>query len=286
MPVLLKVNRNLMAYDVFQHLEQLKRLLESNIPFVVVTMVDIRGSAPQIQGAKAIVTANGVVSGTIGGGKIEAQAISRSQEMLASQQPRGCEFEVWNLQTDIGMTCGGEVKLFFEPHLSNDWELAIFGAGHIAQAVIPLLLGMNCRITWVDQRAEWLARGPEHAKLRKVQCENLTDALSGISERSFIVLMTQGHATDLPVLENVLLHRRSPYVGVLGSLQKAKAIARDLREHGLSEELLKQFHCPMGLPLGNNTPAEIAISIVGQLIQERDRLGIVDHKTKAFKPKD
>ena len=122
-----------MAFDVYQHSRKVTELLESRIPFVVVTMVDRRGSAPQIEGAKAIVTSRGIVEGTIGGGKVEARAIQRAQELLGANDGRSCEFVVWNLQTDIGMTCGGEVKFFFEVCLCNDWSISLFGAGHIAR---------------------------------------------------------------------------------------------------------------------------------------------------------
>ncbi|MCR9296892.1 MAG: xanthine dehydrogenase accessory protein XdhC [bacterium] len=271
-----------MTHDVHKHLQKTSELLEQGIPFATITLVDIRGSAPQIQGAKAVVTAQGIVSGTIGGGRIEASAIEHARKMLDSSDGRSCEFVVWNLQTDIGMTCGGEVKLFFEVFWSNDWKIALFGAGHIAQALVPLLLGMHCRVTWVDQREAWLAKQPDHPRLSKICVQDLKSQVSSQDPNSFFVLMTQGHATDLPVLAEVLTTRQAPYVGVLGSLQKAKALQRDLKEMGLSQEQMESYFCPMGLPIGNNTPPEIAISVVSQLMQERDRLGIIKQKTKRF----
>jgi xanthine dehydrogenase accessory factor len=111
---------------------------------------------------------------------------------------------------------------------------------------------------------------------------DLASAVKELDSRSFFVLMTQGHATDLPVLAEVLRTIEPPYLGVLGSLQKAKILRRDLKEMGFSDEKIKAFFCPMGLPLGNNTPAEIAISVCSQLIQERDRLGILQQKSKQF----
>jgi xanthine dehydrogenase accessory factor len=245
-------------------------------------MVDRRGSAPQIEGAKAIVTSRGIVEGTIGGGKVEARAIQRAQELLGANDGRSCEFVVWNLQTDIGMTCGGEVKFFFEVCLCNDWSISLFGAGHIAQVLAPLLLQMNCRVTCLDQRQEWLDKMSEHPRLTKVCRQDLASAVKELDPNSFFVLMTQGHATDLPVLAEVLRTIEPPYLGVLGSLQKAKILRRDLKEMEFSDEKIQAFFCPMGLPLGNNTPPEIAISVCSQLIQERDRLGILQQKSKRF----
>jgi len=271
-----------MAFDIFRHCQKTQDLLRSNTPFVTITMVNMRGSAPQIQGAKAIVTSDGILDGTVGGGRVEARAIRHAGELLASDNGRSCEFVTWNLQTEIGMTCGGEVSFFFEVHLCNDWKISLFGAGHIAQALVPVLLQINCRVTWLDQRDDWLSRIDDHPKLTKVCAHDLRSEVQHLDPNSFFVLMTQGHATDLPVLAEVLQTLSAPYVGVLGSLQKAKVLRRDLQEMGLSQQKIDSFFCPMGLPMGNNTPPEIAISVLSQLIQERDRLGIIQQKTKRF----
>ena len=271
-----------MAFDVHRHWQKVSELLQNNTPFAVVTMVDVRGSAPQIPGAKAIVTSEGIVEGTVGGGKVEARAIARAADMLQAAGGHSCQFVTWNLQTDIGMTCGGEVKFFFELYLCNDWKISLFGAGHIAQALVPILLQMNCRVTWIDQRQDWLSKTEDHPKLTKICSKNLQDEVRNLDPGSFFVLMTQGHATDLPVLAEVLQTGHPPYIGVLGSLQKAKVLRRDLKDMGVSEAKIASFFCPMGLPIGNNTPPEVAISVLSQLIQERDRLGIVDQRTKSF----
>jgi xanthine dehydrogenase accessory factor len=272
----------IMAFDVHRHWQKVHGLIQTSTPFATVTLVDMRGSAPQIRGAKALVTTDGVVEGTVGGGKVEARAITHAIEMLQAADGRSCDLVTWNLQTDIGMTCGGEVKFFFELHLCNDWKISLFGAGHIAQALVPILLQMNCRVTCLDGRQDWLSKMEEHPKLTKICSENLKDEVKKLDPRSFFVLMTQGHATDLPVLAEVLQTIQPAYVGVLGSLQKAKIVQRDLKEMGVSDEKIQSYFCPMGLPIGNNTPIEIAISVLSQLIQERDRLGIIDQKTKSF----
>lgn len=271
-----------MSCDIHKHWRKIQELLSAQIPFATVTMVDMRGSAPQIQGAKAVVTAEGIVEGTVGGGKVEAKAILHAQELLRHGGGRSCELMTWNLQTDVGMTCGGEIKFFFEVFFCNDWKIVVFGAGHISQALVPILLQMNCRVTCIDQRAEWLARMAEHPRLTKICSPQPREEVQRCDANSFFVLMTQGHATDLPILSQILSTIQPPYVGVLGSLQKAKILRRDLEAHGLSREKLESYFCPMGLPLGNNTPPEIAISIAAQLIQRRDALGIIQHKSKVF----
>ena len=94
--------------------------------------------------------------------------------------------------------------------------------------------------------------------------------------------MTQGHATDLPVLTEILQTRDAPYVGVIGSPQKASVLRRDLKQDGVADDKINSFVCPMGVPLGNNTPAEISISVIAQILQRRDELGILKHKVKQF----
>lgn len=258
-----------MSQHILDHTRKAQELLEGGRSFVVVTLVGIRGSAPQILGAKAIVVEGGIESGTVGGGKIEAACIEHAQKMLGNMEP-STDFVTWNLQTDIGMTCGGEVQLFFELHAMNSWAIAVFGAGHVAQALVRLLLKLNCHVTCVDPRQEWLDRLPVDPKLFTQCSDSPRECVAAMPRSTFFVLMSKGHATDLPVLREVLTTRTAPFVGVIGSPQKASVLRRDLRMQDVSPERIESFHCPIGLPIGNNTPEEIAISIAAQLIQERD----------------
>lgn len=270
-----------MTHDIMDHVRVTHELWESEQTFATVTLLEIRGSAPQVAGAKMVLDRDGLQGGTIGGGKIEAAAIDHAQQMM-SHQSKSTELVTWNLQTDIGMTCGGEVKLFFEIHRKTSWPIAVFGAGHLAQALIPILTQLNCRISCLDPRSDWLAKLENHPKLRKCEIEKPEHAVKDMDANTFFVLVSKGHATDLPVLKEVLKKKDVPYVGVVGSLQKAKALRKELASSGLAEAKLDSFFCPIGLPMGNNTPVEIAISIVGQLIQVRDQLGVLDHRPKSF----
>ncbi len=257
-----------MSYDIAEFGRVLQGLIESGSSFVTVTQVGVRGSAPQVVGAKALVCPGGLEWGTVGGGKVEAAAIGHAQKLL-EDHARESEMVVWNLQTDIGMTCGGEVKLFFEVHTTHAWPIAIYGAGHVAQALVRLLLDLNCHVTCVDARQDWLERLPTDGKLKKVCVEHPYETVRSHPPHTFFVLISKGHATDLPVLAEVLKTRKAPYVGVIGSRQKASVLKRDLGAQGLSTEQIESFFCPLGLPIGNNTTAEIAISIVAQLLEQR-----------------
>jgi xanthine dehydrogenase accessory factor len=254
--------------------ERLAELAASGAPFVSVTLVDAVGSTPSEAGSKMLVTTAGLDTGTVGGGRVEAKAIEHAQRMLSEPKgssPRSGLVE-WNLQTDVGMTCGGVVKLFFETYNHSQWQIVIFGAGYVAAAVVHCLLPLECRITCIDPRAEWLAKLPNSPRLMKVFTEDAPGQVAAIPAEAFVLCMTMGHRTDRPILEEIFRQgRRFPYLGVIGSKAKRKVLERELLAAGVPREPFTQFHCPIGLELGSNLPGEIAVSVVAQLIQERDQ---------------
>jgi len=252
-------------------LEECAALRREGIAHVLVTVVSARGSTPQDVGAKMLVDSRDRIAGTVGGGKVEAAAIRHARELL--DRRAGPELQIWNLQRDIGMTCGGEMQLFFEPHGESSqagWMIAIFGAGHVAQALVRVLVPMECRILCFDSRPEWLARLPAAANLRPLPLENASGAVDSLPDDAFVLALTQGHATDLPVLRRAL-ERNFRFVGAIGSKSKRATLERELREAGISPEKIANFQCPLGLPIGSNHPQEIAVSIAAGLIQARDQ---------------
>lgn len=252
------------------YLERYLELIDKKEPFVEIVLVDARGSTPADAGSKALVTQSSLVWGTVGGGKVEAKAIKHAQELL-QQTTKKNDFVVWNLKHDVGMTCGGEVKLYFDLHFVNAWQIAVFGAGHVSQSLVPLLCTLDCEVVCVDSRSEWLEKIPNHPKLKKLLLENPSSHVSQLSVTSDCILMTQGHATDFPILKELLLQEKGRFLGVIGSLSKKLVLQRELREAGIVDERkINSFECPIGLPIGNSSPAEISISIVSQLLMKRD----------------
>ena len=152
-----------------EFIERLAELDRAGHPFVVVTLVDAVGSTPQDVGSKMLVNADGLVFGTVGGGRVEQQAIETAQQMLTQPQTSPSVVLVeWNLQRDVGMTCGGTVKLFFEGFNLHRWRIVIFGAGHVAQALTRCLLNLDCQIVCIDSRPEWLSRTARIATVDRV----------------------------------------------------------------------------------------------------------------------
>lgn len=244
-------------------------LVESGEPFVAVTVVDTLGSTPQDRGAKMLVTAAGRVFGTVGGGKVEARAIGEAQGMLADHSAPKTRFHQWSLEKDIGMTCGGIVRVYFEAFNVTRWNIVVFGAGHVSNALMDVLGKLDCRVTCIDPREEWLSRLPESPKLTRVLSTDMPSEVAKIPEGSFVLLMTMGHTTDKPILIEILRTRQFPYLGVIGSNAKAKRLRQDVLAAGLPEEMTKAFFCPVGLDLGSNHPHEIAISVAAQMLQLR-----------------
>ncbi|MDO8541288.1 MAG: xanthine dehydrogenase accessory protein XdhC [Opitutaceae bacterium] len=253
--------------------EQVVALEREGTGFVLVILIETLGSTPQDAGAKMLVTAAGRQSGTVGGGKIEAEAIALAQEMLGqiTPQPR---FVSWTLKGDVGMTCGGSVKFYLEPHVAEGagWPLAIFGAGHVSQALLRVLVPLPCSITVCDSRAEWLEQLPRARNVRVVTQDQPARLVAELPEHAFVLCMTKGHTTDLPILQQAL-GRKFPFVGAIGSEAKAAVLRRELVAGGLAPDRAAQLHCPLGLPFGQNHPHEIALSIAAQLLSERDRVG-------------
>ena len=244
-------------------------LVQSGQPFAAVTVVDTLGSTPQDKGSKMLVTTAGRVYGTVGGGKIEARAIAEAQSMLTDTSAPRTRFHQWSLEKDIGMTCGGIVRVYFEAFNVTRWNIVVFGAGHVANALIDILARLDCRITCIDPREEWLSRITTSPKITKILSADMPSEVAKIPEGSFVLLMTMGHTTDKPILIEILRTRKFPYLGVIGSNAKAKRLRQDVLDAGLDAEMTKAFFCPVGLDFGSNHPYEIAVSVTAQILQLR-----------------
>lgn len=246
------------------------QLSEKGTSFVVVTQLSVRGSAPQDVGAKMIVTTEGLAFGTVGGGKVEMAAIKKGQQILASSSQLPPETLTWNLQTDIGMSCGGEVTFLFEHFHQQNWPIVIFGAGHVAQALTRLLSKLTCQVTCVDSRQEWVEK---LEGIKAIHHSSPKDTVSQFPPTSFFLCMTMGHAHDVPILEAIAKHApECPYVGVIGSEVKGIKIKKELKDLGVSEAFVNKLRVPIGLPIGTNHPWEIAVSVAAELLQQRDLL--------------
>jgi xanthine dehydrogenase accessory factor len=253
-------------------IRQIESLQHQGISFCVATIVDARGSIPQITGARAIFTGKGLVHGTVGGGTLEATCQKKALELLDGGKAVSTHFQRYNLQKDLGMTCGGELALFFEVHRQElTWNIVIFGAGHVAQSVCRFLVELDCHVVCVDTRAEWLERLPRNDKLEACHVSNYCDGVDRIVPGADVILMTMGHGSDMPILKAIEKRKMAiAHLGVIGSDAKSGIVRKQLAQDGLPREFIDGIVCPLGDKVGNNTPAEIAVGIVSQLLRLRN----------------
>jgi xanthine dehydrogenase accessory factor len=253
-------------------IRQIESLQQAGISFCVATIVDARGSIPQVIGARAIFTGKGLVHGTVGGGTLEVTCQKKAVELLEGDEAVSTDFQRYNLQKDLGMTCGGELALFFDVHRQElIWNIVIFGAGHVAQTLCRFLVELDCHVVCVDTRTEWLERLPRNDKLEACRVSNYCDGVDRIAPGADVILMTMGHGSDMPILKAIEKRGMAiAHLGVIGSDAKSGIVRRQLAQDGLPREFIDGIVCPLGDKVGNNTPAEIAVGIVTQLLRLRN----------------
>lgn len=237
---------------------------QENRDFVLVTVVEADGSSPARVGFRMAVYADGSQRGTVGGGNLEHTAQGIARELLRSGAP--ASLRSFSLEKDLGMACGGEVRLFFEPY--SPWRLTIAGGGHVAQAIAPLALSAGFLVEILDDRPE-IARAPwpEGVPVRIGALHDLCAELTP-GPRHLALVMTYQHGRDAEAAAGLLRHDLV-YVGVIGSRTKAEGLRRALLDSGAPVERVERLRTPVGVPIGAQTPAEIAVSVVAELIAVR-----------------
>ena len=247
-------------------LEALLASRARRIPCALCTVIDSGGSSPRKRGAKMLVCSTTQIVGTIGGGAIEHAVIREATRLMADGAPP--EIFEQHLSHDLGMCCGGKMKVFIEPqHYSP--RLFLFGAGHVAAPLCDLAASVGFEVTVVDERARWATpeRFPRAQSVRAQGPMEVLDSLA-LSARCFAIIVTHDHGLDQEILA-ALLGQPLAYLGVIGSVRKRERFKKRLRAQGFDEETLTRFHTPMGLDIGAITPEEIAVSVVAEMIQLR-----------------
>jgi xanthine dehydrogenase accessory factor len=245
------------------------RCMETDLPAALVTVVGAHGSTPQRPGARMLVYADGTVSGTIGGGCVEAEMTRRARLAIESSRPSLTSYDLTPEQAgDEGLVCGGRMDVFIEP-LEATPELLILGAGHVARPLCALASTAGFRVSVLDDRDKYATRErfPEAAS---VVVSEFGAAASKVplTPRSFVVVVTRGHRGDAAAIASCL--RVKPrFLGLMGSRAKMVHVFADLVEQGFSSEDLARVETPVGVEIGAETPEEIAVSIVARMIAVR-----------------
>jgi xanthine dehydrogenase accessory factor len=232
------------------------------------TVVRVEGSAPREVGAKIIVYADGRIQGTVGGGKMEALVIEEAIEATAAGQSRMVHYDLREVDAGDPGICGGTVDVYIDVAVPRP-TLLLVGAGHVAMPVADVAQMCGFRVDVVDDRADMASEERFPSAAERIVADIVESVRAyPVTPRTYVVLVTRGHALDEEALREVI-ERPAAYIGMIGSRRKVHTVFDHLREAGVDEALIERVHSPIGIDIGSQTPAEIAVSIVGEMIAVR-----------------
>jgi xanthine dehydrogenase accessory factor len=265
---------------------------KQGLAYVLITVWQSAGSTPRDAGTKMLITGDSQYD-TIGGGHLEYKAIKKGRELLAMGE--SCqEMESFPLSSKLGQCCGGAVKILYEVMACHHQQVAIFGAGHVAQALVPILAQLPLQISWIDSREGIFGPSTEQKDTEQEHTEQTSindfsekarqiaasfsnvktiadDAPVGVIKAlpvgAWIIILTHNHQLDYELVEAALKHKNLNYIGMIGSSTKAKRFQTKLNYRGFSAEQISSLVSPIGeLSITGKRPIEVAVSISAQLI--------------------
>lgn len=251
--------------SIYQALAEMER---SNQAGALCTIVRSRGSTPRHTASKMVVYPDGRILGSVGGGEIESRVIAEALNAIRDGQPRFLEYNMVDPGRGDPGVCGGQVEVYVEP-LRPSPILVVIGGGHVGKAVAHLAKWLGFRVAVSDDRPEFCtAEANSDADLfYPVPMAELPRHLE-ITPWTYLVLTTRGVDVDVPGLP-ALLDTPAAYIGVIGSRRRWTMTCKKLIEAGLPPQKLERVRSPIGLNLGAETPEEIAVSILAEIIALR-----------------
>lgn len=265
------------------------KMINSGTDGMLLTIISSSGSTPGKPGAKMLVLPDGTTHGTVGGGNIEYTASKDALTFLHEKQSGQKDYILRpNAAADLGMICGGNICIKFQyidhtdtafleecKNLINNWDeqfpgtVYIFGGGHVAQELVPVLSHLDFPCVVFDDRNEFANKKifPDAKECIIGDFEQIRNYVD-VKEKDYVCIMTRGHLSDY-VVQKQILKTPASYIGVIGSRRKAAAIREKLLADGFSESETDRCKSPIGLKIHAETPAEIAISIAAELIEKR-----------------
>jgi xanthine dehydrogenase accessory factor len=260
---------------IYQTILQAKR---QGRPVALATVVRARGAVPRHAASKMLVLADGQTVGTVGGGEVESLSVEAAKAAIHDGQARLETFSLAGPDQDEAVgVCGGEMEVFIEPILPPPTVL-VLGCGHVGQAVAHLAKWLGFRVVVSDDREELCT--PEHFPDADLYLPGEVAAVlshTPIDSQTYVVSVTRGYPYDVAAVP-ILLETEVPYIGVIGSQRRWAMAVKELRALGIAQEALDQIHAPIGLYLGAETPEEIALSIMAEVLASRNDVEPLRHR--------
>ena len=237
-------------------------------PVALATIVSTQGSIPRHAGSKMLVREDGSIVGTVGGGMLESLVVEEALASLADGQTRLKTYSLNNQEGDPGV-CGGTAQIFIEP-IALAPTLVVIGMGHVGKALAEMGKWLGFRIVACDDRQEFCNETSLPGMDEYVVCnpEEITEHVR-INMQTYIAATTRGVSFDIDLLPS-LIDTNAPYIGVIGSRRRWALTAKTLTsERGISDDQIARVRSPVGLELQAETPKEIAVSIMAEIIMLR-----------------
>lgn len=251
--------------------EEIVRIRQEGDVAALATIVWVKGSTPRTEGSKMLVRGDGSILGSVGGGCLEAEVWQAAMKAIEEEKPRALNFDLTGREdTPEGLICGGTMQVYVEPIIPQP-TVYIFGAGHIGYAVSRIAKVTGFRVAVIDDRPAYANkdRFPDADEFYVEDPADMVPRLK-LNKVSYLVIACRGHLEDQRVLEQAL-KTQAGYIGMIGSKKKVKTVFSNLKETGVAEEALEKVHAPIGLPMAAETPEEIAVSIMAEIINARRR---------------
>lgn len=253
--------------SIYQALAEIEK---NNEAAALCTVVKSEGSTPRHVGSKMLVYPDGKFIGTVGGGDLEHRVLDEAWMTIADGEPRLLSYNMSDPSRGDPGVCGGQVEVFVEPILPAPM-LVVIGGGHVGKAVVHLAKWLGFRVAVSDDRAEFC--NPESVPgadaYYAVSMEKLTEQLK-VTRQTYLVVTSRGSSVDAAGLPN-LLESSAAYIGVIGSKRRWATTVKALKEKGVTDEKIARVHSPMGLELNAETPEEIAVSIMAEILALKDK---------------
>jgi xanthine dehydrogenase accessory factor len=253
--------------SIYQALAELEKNNESA---ALCTVTGSEGSTPRHVGSKMLVYPDGHFIGTVGGGELENRVIKAALESIQNETPQTLSYTMADPSRGDPGVCGGQVEVFVEPILPAPL-IVVIGAGHVGKAVVHLAKWLGYRVAISDDRAEFCNENvvPNADAYYPVKMDELPKHVT-IDKRTILILTTRGSAIDAAGL-SPLLDTPAAYIGIIGSKRRWATTVKALKDQGVDEAKFAKVHSPMGLELQAETPEEIAVSIMAEVMMIKDK---------------